>query len=103
MSYQLKFETHPKTCKLCEEKYHAKGFCLKHYIQDYKKKWNERNPDYQKNYAKSYYQKIKNNPKFRKKRNAYMKNYMRQRYYMRDKLAKLTIPINLQSNTIPLR
>lgn len=71
--YQLEFESHSNTCKLCDEEYYAKGFCHKHYVEDYRKKWLEKNPNYDKNYGKTYYQKMKNNPKFKQKRNSYIK------------------------------
>jgi len=92
---------HPKTCKLCSEHYYANGFCFTHYHEDYKKRWNDRYPTYNKKYGRKYYQLKKKDPEFVAHRKAYMKIYNKKRYE-KIKLAKKSKPGDIPTITVTL-
>lgn len=96
--YQLNFESHPDTCKLCNEEYYAKEFCLKHYQEDFKKKFKEKIRVYQKNYQKDYWKKMKTNPTFMEKRNSYMKKYLENKA-RKEQLANESKSENIKIDT----
>jgi len=94
-------KVHPKTCKLCNENYFANGFCLRHYHIDYKKRWNDRHPRYNKRYGRNYWKLKKKDLQFLAKRKAYMKIY-NLKHYVKKKLAKKSKPEDIPTITVTI-